>query len=157
MICPAGPSCCSTRVERRLADWSEEQYRESLLNRTNQMAADLDQKATQIDGKQLLSEGKHHQLFNCRLCLFSAQQGSERIPRHVHENLRSYLPKECSRLPELFQRSQSLLWQRQSKSCRFNFFILSFIEDLMEITFVLCLKFWAFRWCRLSNDMDIKE
>ena len=48
-ICPEGPSCCSASVERRLADWSMDQFREALANKTNQMAAELDQKATQID------------------------------------------------------------------------------------------------------------
>jgi len=48
-ICPSGPSCCTKSVEEKLGAWSEKQYRDALFNKTTSMAAELDQKATQVD------------------------------------------------------------------------------------------------------------
>ena len=53
-MCPAGPSCCSHSVEARLADWSIKKFREDLVANTEQMAGELEQRATQIDGKKYL-------------------------------------------------------------------------------------------------------
>ena len=52
-ICPSGPSCCTKSVEEKLGAWSEKQYRDALFNKTTSMAAELDQKATQVDGKSI--------------------------------------------------------------------------------------------------------
>ena len=50
-ICPSGPSCCSRHVESRLGTWSVKHFQDGLFNKTTQMAAELDAKATQVDGK----------------------------------------------------------------------------------------------------------
>ena len=50
-VCPAGPSCCSRQVEARLASWSRNTFMDQLFNTTTSMAAELDAKATQVDGE----------------------------------------------------------------------------------------------------------
>ena len=50
-VCPAGPSCCSRQVEARLASWSRSTFMDQLFNTTTSMAAELDAKATQVDGE----------------------------------------------------------------------------------------------------------
>ena len=50
-LCPRGPSCCTAATEARLADWSEEQFRQQLANRTAALATELQHKATQVDGE----------------------------------------------------------------------------------------------------------
>ena len=41
-------------MEARLADWSIKKFREDLVANTEQMAGELEQRATQIDGKKYL-------------------------------------------------------------------------------------------------------
>lgn len=54
-ICPSGPSCCNRHVESRLGTWSVQQFKDGLFNKTTQMAAELDAKATQVDGEYVFN------------------------------------------------------------------------------------------------------
>ena len=76
-LCPSGPSCYKKSVEEKLGSWSERQYRDALFNKTTEMAQDLDQKATQVDGESItltrvIAENK---IDYFRLHLCSSKQG----------------------------------------------------------------------------------
>ena len=96
-LCPSGPSFCTKSVEEKLRSWSERQFRDALFNKTTEMAQDLDEKATQVDGESItltrvIAENK---MYYFRLHLCSSKQGSEGVSRHVHQDLWSDVPEEC--------------------------------------------------------------
>ena len=65
-LCQTETSCCSRAVEQRLGAWAERQYRDALQNKTTELLAELDTRATQVDGEDsdLYKDCNH-----CRVCL----------------------------------------------------------------------------------------
>ena len=110
-LCPSGPSCCTKSVEEKLGSWSERQYRDALFNKTTEMAQDLDQKATQVDGKSITQSRviEEYKIDYFRLHLCSSKQGSEGVSRHVHQDLWSDVPEECRGVPGVFPGFEDLL------------------------------------------------
>ena len=50
-LCQTETSCCTRAVEQRLGAWAERRYRDALQNKTNHLLAELDTRATQVDGE----------------------------------------------------------------------------------------------------------
>ena len=79
--------------------------------KTTEMAQDLDQKATQVDGKSITQSRviEEYKIDYFRLHLCSSKQGSEGVSRHVHQDLWSDVPEECRGVPGVFPGFEDLL------------------------------------------------
>ena len=110
-ICPSGPSCCTKSVEEKLGAWSEKQYRDALFNKTTSMAGELDQKATQVDGKSITPTAvrREPKMDHCRLHLRSSKQSPEGVPRYVYKDIRGHVSEERRCVPGVFSRLEDIL------------------------------------------------
>ena len=99
-MCPSvGPSCCTHNVEAKLGAWSEKQYRDAAFNKTTKMAAELDLRATQVDGKT----SSAHQL----------------VTRTLLGNISDYiyvlLNKAQREFHEMFTRTYGVMYQKNAE------------------------------------------
>ena len=100
-LCQTQTSCCTRSVEQRLGAWSERQYRDALHNKTADLLAELDTRATQVDGENRLRFEIILLCSSCRLHLCAVEQGPTRVPRNVHADIR-WVSIHKSSSPSLF-------------------------------------------------------
>ena len=81
-LCQTETSCCSRAVEQRLGAWAERQYRDALQNKTTELLAELDTRATQVDGEDsdLYTRIATIVVCVCRLHLRPVEQGTAGVP-----------------------------------------------------------------------------
>ena len=86
-------------MENQLAAWTLQQWREDLASKTNQMAGELEQRATQIDGKN-----KDFHILSIFLILFL-------IADYVY----SLLNKAQREFHDMFTRTYGVIYQKNAQ------------------------------------------